>query len=265
MNILITSGTGKVGQEVTKILSSRGITPKIMTRDFERPQTWDSILKGIDKVCLITPPIQQEEKYAVEFTEKAFQMGVKHIVFLGIHNVMSAPHIPHFKAKIRVEEALKNSGKPYTIVECNNFFQNDIYFLPMAKERGLYLQPLGEIGLNRVDVRDIAEAMVSALFDEKHYYKSYPLVGAEPLTGEKIARTMSEVLNQDIWYPSDCMSLWEEAFTPMIPKWLLEDWKIMYQHFIANGLRASAGDLIQQEKILGRAPRKYENYLKEIV
>lgn len=265
MNILMTSGTGKVGQELTKVLGAHGITPKIMTRDFERPETWDTNLKGIDKVCLITPPIREEGKYAKMFVEKAHAAGVKHIVFLGIHNVQSAPHIPHFQAKIQVEETLKKIGMPYTIVECNNFFQNDLYFLPMAKERGLYLQPLGNIGLNRVDVRDIADAMATALFDEKHYYKSYPLVGAEPLTGEKIARTMSDVLQKDIWYPTDCMPLWEEAFTPMIPGWLLEDWKVMYQHFMSNGLRATPGDLIQQEKILGKAPRKYENYLKEIV
>lgn len=265
MNILLTSGTGKVGQEVTKILATRGIHPKIMTRDFERPETWETILKGVDKVCLITPPIKEEEMYAVRFVTKAAEMGVKHIVFLGIHNVLSAPHIPHFLSKISVEETLKKTRIPYTILECNNFFQNDMYFLPMAEERGLYLQPLGDIGLNRVDVRDIAEAMVSALFDDKHFYKSYPLVGAEPLTGEKIAKSMSEILQMKISYPSECLSLWEETFKPLIPGFLLEDWKTMYKHFMAHGLRATAADLIQQEKILGKAPRKYENYLKENV
>lgn len=263
MNILITSGTGKVGTEVVRLLTALGHSSKIITRDLNKPETWDNYLEGIDKVCLITPPIQDEGPVAVNFAERAYARGVKQIVFLGIHNVEAAPHIPHFKAKIDVEEALVKSGKPYTIIEANNFYQNDMWFLPMAKETGMYLQPIGPLGLSRVDVRDIAECMVNALVDDRHHFKSYPLVGGEVLNGQKTANLISEVLGKKITYPENCMEIWEETLSKMIPHWLLEDWKIMYKFFNENGLKASPLDLIQQEKILGKAPRKYETYLKE--
>lgn len=280
MRILITSGTGMVAKELINHLLRLKLRPVVMSHspeklkdlppevegvygDLSRPETWEDVFENIDKLCLITPAMLHEGTAGVAFAEKAHAKGIKNIVFLGIHNVMTAPTIPHFEAKIRIKNYLINSGRPFTVIEPNNFYQNDSWFIPAAKASGHYLQPLGEIGLNRIDARDISLAMANALHTESHYFKSYPLVGPETLSGSKIARILSETLNQEITYPQDCLEKWETFIQPHIPSWLLEDWRMMYKHFCSQGLRADSLDFINQEKILGQVPRKYEDYIKE--
>ncbi len=280
MSVLVTSGTGKVANELIKLLKEKGEDPIIMSHsknnlqdlpsgkkgvygDFNNPQTWEEALKGVEKLCLITPPLEHEADIACAFIKKAYASGVKQIAFLGVHNAEKAPQIPHIGAKVVIKQALIDSGKPFTVVEPNNFFQNDLWFLEHAREKGEYLQPIGQIGLSRVDLRDIAEAMANAIVDEKHQYKVYPLVGPEPLTGDKTAKILSDILGRKVIYPMDCMEKWEIMLRPMIPAWLLADWKQMYSFFIAEGLCASPVQLIQQEKILKRVPRKYEDFIKE--
>lgn len=282
MKVLITSGTGKVGQELLKLLSLKEAEPIVMSHtksnlqqlssgfkgvygDFNDPSSWETALTGIDKLCLITPPIEQEAEKGCAFITKAFAMGVKQIVFLGVHDAEKAPQIPHIGAKVLIKKALMASGKPFTVIEPNNFYQNDLWFLQTARDTGEYLQPIGQVGLSRVDVRDIAEAMVNAVMNDQHQYKIYSLVGPEPLTGDKIAKILSDVYGKNIIYPKDCLQKWEQMLKPMIPDWLLADWKQMYLFFMDQGLRASSVQLIQQEKILNRPPRKYEDFVKENV
>lgn len=282
MRILITSGTGTIATQIKSKLLESGHTPVLMSHspeklknqgpgieavygDFDKPESWKNALTGIDKVCLITPAMEEEGEKGVAFAKTAYEMGVQQIAFLGIHNVMSAPEIPHFKSKILIKSKLHEWEKPFTVIEANNFYQNDLWFIPWAKETKFYLQPIGSIGLNRVDARDIAEAMVNSLLDKKHYFQSYPLIGPEALTGEKISAILSSNLGVEVTYPEDCFSRWEAKMKNAIPDWLLEDWRMMYTHFTKNGLRASPVDLIMQEKILGHAPRKYEDYVKEFV
>ncbi len=282
MKILVTSGTGKVAQELIKLLKSKGAEPVVLSHsksnlqslpggikgvygDFNDSSTWETALKGIDKLCLITPPIQNEAEIGRAFCAKALEMGIEHIVFLGVHDAEKAPHIPHIGAKVEIKNFLINSGKPFTIVEPNNFYQNDLWFLQTAKTTGEYLQPLGQIGLSRVDLRDIAEAMANAVFHKQHECQVYPLVGPEALTGDKIAKILSEIYGVKIIYPENCMEKWEAMIKPMIPEWLLADWKEMYFYFMEKGLKATPVQLIQQEKILNRPPRKYEDFVKENV
>lgn len=282
MKVLITSGTGKVAQELLKILLLRGLEPIIMTHtkdnlqnlipgtkgiygDFSNPSTWEEALRGVDKLCLITPPLQNEADVGSAFASKAYELGVNHIVFLGVHDCELAPHIPHIGAKTTIKRALMSSGRAFTVVEPNNFYQNDLWFFETAKSKGEYLQPIGQVGLNRVDVRDIAEAMANALGDDRHQFKVYPLVGPESLTGDKTAKILSDIYRQEIVYPKDCLMKWEIMLKSMIPEWLLKDWKEMYLFFMDQGLRANSHQLLLQEKILNRVPRKYEDFVKENV
>lgn len=282
MKVLVTSGTGKVAQELIKLLKVKGAEPIVMSHtkshlqqlssgvkgvfgDFNDPSTWEAAFEGVDKLCLITPPMQEEAVRACAFASKAYEKGIKHITFLGVHDAENAPQIPHIGAKILIKKSLMLSGKAFTIIEPNNFYQNDFWFLETAKTKGEYLQPIGQIGLNRVDLRDIAEAMANATTEERHQFKIYPLIGPESLTGDKTARILSEVYEKEIIYPQDCLQKWEQFVKPMIPDWLLADWKQMYSFFISKGLRASPVQLIQQEKILNRPPRKYEDFIKENV
>jgi uncharacterized protein YbjT (DUF2867 family) len=65
----------------------------------------------------------------------------------------------------------------------------------------IYPQPIGHVGLSRVDVRDIAEAAAISLTSSGHEGETYDLVGPELQTGESTAKVWSEPLKRPIKPP----------------------------------------------------------------
>lgn len=283
MKVLITAGTGKLGKEITNRLLKRGHEPVIMTHDlthlrdlpmgiegilgdFENPEGWEEVLKGIDKVCLITPSILDEAKFGTDFVKFVVQHpSIKQVVLLSIYNAEAGSHIPHFFAKLEMEEVLKKSEIPYTIIRANNYFQNDELYISGMEKAGLYLQPIGNVGLNRIDVRDVADAIETALYGSKHLNQIYPLVGAENLTGRKTAAIYSELLNKKISYPENALYLWENQLRGKLPDWQIEEYKMMYEFFLIDGLGARGDAHEKREKILEKAPRRFEDYARELI
>lgn len=280
MSLLIVGGTGKVGSQVARLLAARGLPVRVMTRspekavlpagvaavagDLEQPATLAEAFRGAEKLFLVTPLAENETAQGLAAVEAAKKAGVKRIVYMSVFLPEDSRHIPHFQSKLPVEEAVQRSGAAWTILRPNNFFQNDeAWYWQGIVEFGIYAQPLGPTGVSRVDTRDIAESAVRALSDSGHAGQIYPLNGPEALTGEAVAQTWSRHLGREIRYGGDDLDAWGRQAEQMLPAWLVRDLVIMYDYFQKKGFRASAADLASQRKLLGRDPRRFEDYAKE--
>ncbi len=126
----------------------------------------------------------------------------------------------------------------------------------------MYPQPLGGRGVNRVDVRDIAEAAVNALLEGT--CGVVPLNGPRGLTGDDAARVYSELLGRPVRYAGDDLDAWEARAGAAFPAWMVPDLRVMYDFFIRNGAHASGRDFAAQEALLGRAPRRFEIFAAEL-
>jgi uncharacterized protein YbjT (DUF2867 family) len=188
--------------------------------------------------------------------------GVHRIVYLSVFMAPGAEVVPHIASKIPVEEAVQASGIPWTILRPNNFFQNDVWLRDAITTYGVYPQPLGPRGLNRVDVRDIAEAAANAF--TRGVGGVVPLNGPRGLTGEDTARVYSEILERPVRYGGDDLDAWEKQASTMFPPWMTHDFRIMYDYFIRNGAHASGTDFAVQEHLLGHAPRPFEAFVSEL-
>ena len=87
-----------------------------------------SVFDGFEKVFLLNHATPTEASEALMAVTAMRTASVKHIVYLSVHHTEKAAWLPHFGTKVAVEEALKVSGIPYTILRPNNFFQNDYWF-----------------------------------------------------------------------------------------------------------------------------------------
>ena len=174
-----------------------------------------------------------------------------------------APHLPHFGAKLPIEAALKKSGISYTILRPNNFFQNDYWFQDALLQYGVYPQPMGDVGLSRVDVRDIAEVAAIALTTSGHEGKTYNVVGPKVHTGRSTAEIWSRVLGKTITYGGNDLDAWEEQSLSRLPAWMVFDFRLMYEFFQKNGLKATPADVDSMAGLLGRAPRSFEDFAME--
>lgn len=281
MNILVIGGTGMVGSQTVSTLLARGQQVKVMTRsqkklrhsqagvesvvgDMEAPESLARAFKNVDRAFLITPLSPNETEQGLAAVETAKAAGVRRIVYMTVPMHPGSTIIPHFKSKIPVIHALRDSGLDYTILEPNNFFQNDLYFEADIVQRGIYPQPMGSIGLNRVDVRDIAEAAANALIESGHEGNSYPLMGPDVLTSDATARIWSRHLGWDVRYCGDDLDAWEEWALKILPDWMVSDFRIMYRYFQDYGLRASEDDFRRQHQILHHEPRPFEAFASEL-
>jgi len=278
MSILVTGGTGTVGSAVVKELVARSADVKVLTRDPSRvtaasgvtpvkgnllePETVNRVFKGIDQVFLLNPVSQTEASEALMAVTAMRVAGVRRVVYVSVQHVDQAPWLPHFGSKLGVEMALKASGIPYTILRPSNFFQNDYWQKDPLLKYGVYAQPLGNIGVSRVDVRDIAEAAAIALTTTGHEGQTYDLVGPEAVTGEGTAEVWGRALNRKIAYAGD-LDAWEQQSLQFLPPWAVFDFRHMYAFFQKNGLKASDAALARQMKLLGHAPRSFEAFATE--
>ncbi len=282
MSILVIGGTGLLGSHVVQDLVAKGEQVHVFTRsagkadafplgasgiigDLHKPETLRWAMKGIDRVLLITPlsPTETEEGLAV--VAAANRAGVRHLVYLSIYHVEQAPYIPHFKSKMEIHQALRDSGMAFTLIMANNFFQNDLAYRESILKEGIYPQPIGDIGLNRIDVRDIADAVIASLTQTGPEFHCYPLIGVEALTGQDAANIYTRSLEREVRYGGNDLDVWERRVTHTLPSWLVPDLKRMYEFFQRHGLRVSEADVAMQAKVLGHLPRCFHTFVKETV
>jgi uncharacterized protein YbjT (DUF2867 family) len=282
MSLLVIGGTGMVGSQVVQGLLGRGVSVKAMVRseekskslpagaegvigDLENTTSLPPVFEGVEKLFLLNALTQNETAQGLAAVGAAKEAGVQHVVYMTVHRLRYALHIPHFGTKAPVEDAIRESGMAFTILEPNNFYQNDLWFQDAIMSYGIYPQPIGDIGQNRVDVRDIADAAVNALLESGHDGKNYPLVGPDALTGADVAAAYTKHLGKTVRYGGNDLDAWAEQAKQMLPEWLVYDFKIMYEYFQERGLLASGDDFVWQSEVLGHEPRSFDAFVAEIV
>ncbi|HMB91669.1 MAG TPA: NmrA family NAD(P)-binding protein [Rhodothermales bacterium] len=282
MKTLIIGGTGTVGSRTVHALLERGIDVRVMTRsedkidalpegaegivgDLEAPDTLPAAFDGVDSLFLIAPVSPNETEQGLAGVEAAQEAGIEKIVYMSVAMPDGSERIPHFRSKIPVEDAVRDSGIGFTIVRPNNFFQNDLWITNAILQYGIYPQPIGSAGLNRVDVRDIAEVVARALTQSGHEGKTYGLHGPDVLTGPDCAAIYSRHLGREIRYGGDNLEAWAEQASNMMPNWLVEDMVIMYEYFQQHSMQATDEELAELTDVLGRSPRSYDTFVAEIV
>ena len=280
MKILVIGGTGTVGSQVVRELRERNATVQVLTRNKDKvkvlptgvegvigdlldPDTVRSVFRGVDCVFMLLAVSTTETHEGLMAVNGMLMAGVKRIVYMSVHNLEQALHLPHFGSKLPIETVLKTSGIPCTVLRPNNFFQNDYWFRDAMIKHSIYPQPLGDIGLSRVDIRDIAEAAAIALMTSGHEGQTYNLVGSEVHTGKSTAEVWSRALGKTITYGGNDLDAWEKQSLQFLPAWMVFDFRLMYSFFQEQGLKATPSDRERLTKLLGHAPRKFEDFTME--
>lgn len=280
MKTLVIGGTGTVGSGVVRELLARNIAVGILTRNADKtkdlprnadvvtgdlldPGTVRSVFRGVDSVFMLFGLSTSETHQGLMAVNGLMMAGVKRVVYMSVHNLEQAMYLPHFGSKYPIEAVLKTSGIPFTILRPNNFFQNDYWFKEAIIDQGVYPQPIGDIGLSRVDVRDIAEAAAITLTTPGHEGRMYNLVGPDVHTGKSTAEVWSRALGKRVSYAGNDLDSWEQQALRQLPPWLAFDFRLMYSFFQNQGFKADQSDIEQITKLLGHSPRNYEDFVTE--
>ncbi len=282
MKILVIGGTGTVGSHVVPGLAAGGHAVRVLTRsstkaqaapagiearvgDLTDPMGLGMAFDGVEGVFLLnalSPTEAQEGLAAIEWCKRA---GVRKVVYLSVQAADEALHIPHFGSKVVIEMALARSGIDHTILRPNNFFQNDNRSGGALIGYGLYPQPIGDKGLSRVDVRDVADAAVASFTDPAASNQTFVVAGAMRLTSGMVASFYAQALGSGVVAMDDLDEWEEQCRQQMLPDWLVFDLRMMYEYFQTRGLAALPAEIERTEKLIGHPMRKFTAYVTEAV
>ena len=280
MKVLVLGATGSVGSAVVQTLLKGGASVAALTRSAEKakalpagvearigdlndPYNVGAAFKGVDAVFLLNAVSSTETQEGLFALELAKLGSVKKLVHLSVQHADRVPHLPHFASKIVIEAAIKQSGIDYTILQPNNFFQNDYWFKDALLQYGMYPQPLGGVGCDRVDIRDIADAAGRALDGGAASGTTVILAGPNSETGASTAATWSTHLGKPIAYAGDDLEAWEQQNLKYLPPFMVFDFKMMYRWFQEHGLKASRAERDATEQLIGHPMRTFDGFVKE--
>ncbi|UCG73823.1 MAG: NmrA family NAD(P)-binding protein [Chromatiales bacterium] len=281
MTILVIGATGNVGRPTVAGLLAKGESVRALSRseenlaklpdgvegvigDLETGDGLDAACAGVDKLFLITSNGETETARGLNAVKAATAAGVKHIVFLSVGNPAKEPAVPHYRAKLPIEEAIRNSGADYTFLRPNFFMQTDLSIIPVIKEHGIYSMPIGSIGNNRVDTRDIADCAVRVLTEEGHASADYHLHGPDTISGPGAAEVYAKHFGRDVRYGGDDVDHWGKPVEAFLPPWLLDSLKKMFVGQQLHGGVADADAIAASQEAVGHPLRTFDAFVAEL-
>jgi uncharacterized protein YbjT (DUF2867 family) len=221
--ILITGATGNIGFELIRFLNERDTAhtivagvrdiPKAKAKfsaypelnyvlfDFDKPETFEPALHGVDSVFLLRPPhISDVKKYFAPLIEKMSEKNVSHVLFLSVQGAEKSKIIPHNK----IERLIEDSGISYIFLRPSYFMQNltDNLLSDIRLKRKILL-PAGKAKFNWVDIENISEAAAFLLDDFSEYKnKALEITGYQNENFEYVAELISKAISETFEYKS---------------------------------------------------------------
>ncbi|MBN9746929.1 MULTISPECIES: NmrA family NAD(P)-binding protein [unclassified Amycolatopsis] len=202
--ILVTGATGKIGSEVVRLLgpvrtlvrTPSGGADEVVG-DFDRPDTPDAALRGVDTLVLIGPAVASQ----LTVLDRAAANGVRHVVRVTNHKAVDDSPVARRREHARIDAHLKASGMEYTLLAPNFFMQNLLALAPEIAATGGFSSSVGDGRIGMIDARDVAAAAATiATAPAEHAGRTYLLTGPELVTFADVAREWAAVTGRPVEY-----------------------------------------------------------------
>lgn len=261
--ILVIGGTGKTGRRVVEQLKSKGIEPRIGSRnaspsfDWDDKDTWVHALSGIEKMYVTYYPdlaVPGAKEAIQSLTYLAKELGVKKMVLLSGKGEVEAE---------ACEKIVMNSGMNYTIVRASWFNQNwsESFFLEPILSGEVAL-PMSDVLIPFVDAHDIAEVAATVLLDDSYNGEIIEVTGPELITFKYIVDTISKISNRNLNFHEVTLEQYVEGMKQMnVPNdvvWLID---YLFSHVLTNPKNQQVVHDI--ERVLGRKAKTFLEYAQE--
>lgn len=207
---------------------------------------------------------------------------VKHLLYIsgggdyytspeGIKFVFSQCCAEHVLVKSTIELKLMHGGFPWTTTTLGPmlFFDNDLRSQRSLIEEGIFPEPLGELGVSRVSLEDVAQVACALIFNPDHKYAGTRItIGSrKAYTGSEICALWSEALGKDVkMLKSDAVGFdeFEHRMAKMgVPADWSMDLRLMYETFGRVGFGLPNSDYEILKEILGRDSRDYGEWVAQ--
>lgn len=282
--ILVTGASGQLGRAVVRhLLESQGIAPAsliavtrdpakladlaakgvtVRAGDFKAADTLPAAFAGADKVLIISgADIGQRLPQHQAAVAAAVEAGASRIAYTSMPNPEPGNRVLFAPEHFGTEQAIKETGLPYTIFRNGWYQENLMLALPAAFASGSWYTSSGQGRIAHAARDDMAAAIAGALASEEGESVTYTLTGPEALTSDEIAARAANSLGKplQVVHVTD-EQLAEGLKAAGVPEAFIPLTVSFDTNTREGGFDLATGDI---EKLSGRAPAPIESFFKE--
>lgn len=274
--VLVTGATGNTGSGLVPALRSAGVDVRVLVRseskaqalkqmgveivvgDLDQPKTIGPAVEGVDKIYLLTWNGPTQAQQAENVIKAAKQAGKPHIVR---HSMWGSEKSRIIKQGNQVEEAVKSSGLPWTLLKPTFFMQNTMMAAKTIASDGVIYWDMGDGKLGMIDVRDIVDAAFAVLTGSGHEGKSYILTGPQAISMHEVASTFSKVLGKNVKYVNVPGEAALASMTSMgFPEWIARGYVELSEGFSENFANSATENVAT---LTGHPARSFEQFARD--
>jgi uncharacterized protein YbjT (DUF2867 family) len=274
--VLVTGATGNTGTGLVASLRRAGVDVRIFVRDaakaeplkaagaevvvgdLDKPETITPAVEGVDKIYLLTWNGPTQEQQAENVIKAAKRVGSIHLVR---HSMWGPEGSRIIKQGYKIEEAVRSSGLPWTILKPTFFMQNTMMAAQTISSHGVIYWDMKEGKLGMIDVRDIVDAATAVLTGSGHDGKTYVLTGPEAISFNDVAAAFSSVLGKEVKYVSVPGEAALKSMTDMgLPEWIAQGYVELSEGF-SNNFANSVTDNVAV--LTGHPARSFEQFVSD--
>jgi len=278
--ILVTGVTGTTGGATMRALRAMGAPIRVLVRDaakfeaptgvevavgrFEDPASLDIALRGVDHAYLVGASSEQQVAQETAFIDAAKRAGLGHLVRLSVIGAEQPGAVSMRFGAIhqRLEQAVRDSGIPWTFLRPNGFMQNILGQAPSIVDQDAFYSSLSPAAkISHVDAEDIGAVAATALTAPGHAGQAYALTGPEALSDDDIAARLSAVLGREIKHVQVPVEAVRASMRGAgYPAWNVDG---LTELFALYETGAASGVSPDVERVLGRPARSFDDFARD--
>ena len=207
--IVVTGGTGRVGQQVVAQLRERNLKVRVVSRrpgqpqagvetaaaDLADPASLEPALRGADALFLLWPFTSAE--LTATLAPQVAKLAARHVTRIVYLSAQPAAERPGSFWAL-TERAIEDSGAAWTFLRPAGFASNTLMWADQIRAGDVVRWPFGAAARTLIDERDIAAVAVRALTGDGHAGARYLLSGPAVLTQAEQLAAIGRALGRDL-------------------------------------------------------------------
>lgn len=233
--------------------------------DFRNAADLRRVVEGAATVIQIPPRFTEDEAaIGLAAIAAAKEAGVGHYIFVSAFHPQMR-QMAHHWSKLLVEEAVIESGIPFTILQPAMFMQNIRVEWPTIRDRGVYLRPYSPTRkMALVDTDDLGEAAAKIATEPGYRGATFELASGESFSHAEMAAILAEEWGQPVRALARDQTEWAQwARQHGWSSWSIDAYLKMCRHYDAHGY--PGGNALVLTTILGRAPGGFRSFVRRFL
>jgi uncharacterized protein YbjT (DUF2867 family) len=269
--ILVTGATGNAGGAVARALLAEGQEVRALVRDearrsvlpegaeavvgdLNRPETLREALPGVRAAFLLSGYEDLPATLA-----QMRESGVERVVLLSSS---AAPDGDMTNAVARYhilsEQAVRESGLPWTFLQPNTFMSNTFQWTPQLKAGDVVSAPFPDVPVATIDPDDLGAVAARALTSDAHEGRAYRLSGPESLRPADRVRILGDALGRDLRFEGQSNDVARAEMSAAMPAAYVD----AFFSFFVDGKLDESTVLPTVREVTGREPGTFEQWAR---